>query len=440
VSHWGWPVPTKRAVVLAAIGLVPAAFASLVHQFSGWLWFFDAGLLVAIAVDFGRAPRATQLTVERMVPAALSSGRPNPIRLHLDLARPQAAIALTFRDWVSPGPALVGHQQSLTVSGPCDASWSITPHARGDLTVGPLTVRLNGPMGLCQRQVTLRNEQALRVYPDLIALSADALALARAEPNDAKRVIRKREEGREFESMREYRPGDDKRTIDWKATARRAKTVVRIHRPERNQVVWLFLDCGRQMAGQASQRRKLDAAVDAALRLAKVAIDAGDQVGVVAFGAQVTAFCPLGKGAGHLHTLARFLYRIEASLEESNLGLAIDRAFARQQRRSLVVVLTDLFDVEASRGLVHHLARLTPRHLALVVSLRDEALHALATASPRTEREAHVRHAAARLEVDATHAATRLTRAGTKVVRAMPEALGASAVSAYLDIKDRGLL
>jgi len=184
--------------------------------------------------------------------------------------------------------------------------------------------------------------------------------------------VRRRTEGREFDSLREYRPGDDARTIDWKATARRAKTMVRIHRPERDQPVMLVLDCGRHMAGLVEGRRKLDHAVDAALRLAKVSLDEEDLVGVVAFAGEVRAHVPPRKGAAHLRELARALYRVEAALEESDYGGALDLCFRRHHKRTLVVVLTDLVDPETSAVLVRRTLALAPRHLPLVASLYEQ--------------------------------------------------------------------
>jgi uncharacterized protein (DUF58 family) len=271
-------------------------------------------------------------------------------------------------------------------------------------------------------------------------LTRDALELARAEDQVSRRVIRVRAEGREFESLREYRPGDDRRSIDWKATARRGKPFVRQHQPERNQQVILLLDCGRHMAGEVDGRRKLDHAVDATLRLAKVALDQGDLVGVLAFGKDVKRWLPPRKGAEQLRAIAQALYQVEAVLEESNYGAAMDQAFARGSRRSLVIVLTDLLDEETASSLLLRTRKLVPRHLPMIVSLQDEAVHRVATAVPASATAAYERVVAARMERDGEATVAKLREGGARVVRGPPAAFASAGVSAYLDIKQRGLL
>jgi uncharacterized protein (DUF58 family) len=278
------------------------------------------------------------------------------------------------------------------------------------------------------------------VYPDLSALGQDALTLAHAHAEASKRVVRRIAEGREFESLREYRLGDDRRALDWKATARRGKPMVRVHQPERNQTVLLLLDCGRHMAGEVAGRRKLEHAVDAALRLARVSLDQGDQVGLMAFGASVRTWLPPRKGLEQLRAIAGALYRVEAQLEESDYGAALDRAFARLSRRALVVVLTDLMDLDTSAPLVKRALQLVPRHLPLVASLLDEGVRAQALAVPQTEGDAYRRYVAARLEDDYRLTAARLRDAGARVVRAAPGAFGPAAVNEYLELKATGAL
>ena len=435
------PVPTTRALWLAALSLAPAAVALLSPTIAPLLIAFDVALLALIAADFFLAPRVASLQIRRLVEPVLSSGRVNLVKLELALAPGvRGAVSGELRDWVTPGPSVEGHQQHFTVTGTTVLEWRLTPSTRGDLHFGPLTLRLDGPLGLCTRRQSLALQQTAKVFPDLSVLTRDALTLARAEDQAARRVVRVRSEGREFESLREYRPGDDRRSIDWKATARRGKPFVRQHQPERNQQVILLLDCGRHMAGEVDGRRKLDHAVDAALRLAKVALDQGDLVGVLAFGRDVKRWLPPRKGAEQLRAIAQALYQVEAVLEESNYGAAMDQAFARGARRSLVIVLTDLVDRETAAALLLRTKRLVPRHLPMIVSLQDEAVHRLATEIPQTSQAAFERIVAGRMERDGEATAAKLREGGARVVRGTPSMFASAGVRAYLDVKQRGLL
>lgn len=435
----GKPVPTSLAVALLAAALLPAVLAVLTPAF-GWVAIaVDLAVLLLCAVDFALAPRVDGLRAWREVEPVLSAGVANRVTLCVESDRPLRG---ELRDAAPAGALAEGHRQrfATTAREPlARLTYRLTPRDRGDLAFGDLHLRLWGPLGLCARQQSVKAAARVKVYPDLRALTQDALALARAADEGA-RVQRKPAEGREFESLREYRQGDDYRTVDWKATARRGKTMVRAYQPERNQAVLLMLDCGRHMAGRIAGRRKLDHAVDAALRLAKVCLDEGDHVGVVAFATEVKAHLPPRKGQEHLRTLAEALYRLEAALEESDYGRALDLAFARDHKRTLVVALTDLMDPETSGALLKRTLALRPRHLPMVVSLLDEDLARAATDLPEEPQDAYVRQTAARIEDEYRLTAARLRDAGALVVRAPAASFSAAAVNEYLRVKARGLL
>lgn len=435
----GRPVPTSPAVALLAAGLLPAVLSVLSPSFGLAALALDLAVLALCALDFALAPGPGQIQARRHVEPVLSSGIPNLVQIEVEVSIP---VRGELRDHPPAEVASSGHRQRLAARPGTSArlTYRIHPPARGDLSFGDLHLRLVGPLGLCARQVRVGAAQAVKVYPDLTALAKDALALARASDTQGERVLRRPDEGREFESLREYRPGDDHRSIDWKATARKGKTMVRAYQPERDQVVMLLLDCGRHMAGRIAGRRKLDHAVDGALRMAKVCLDEGDLVGVTAFATGVHAFLPPRKGREHLRALTEALYRVEASLEESDYARAIELSFARHHKRSLVVVFTDLLDPDTSAALVRRTRALRPRHLPLVVSLLDEDLAHAASAPPSTVQEAHERQAAARLEDEYRLTAAQLRNAGALVVRAPAHTLSAAAVNEYLQVKARGLL
>lgn len=439
---WGRPVPTARAVLLLAVGMVAAILGAVSPLFLRITLGMDLLILLALAVDFALAPGASAVLVRREVSDVLSSGVANPVRLHLERVSDRGVRGV-LRD-LAPASALAeGHQQPFSLTQDAVAltlTYRLTPPTRGDLAFGDVYVRLAGPLGLCARQVRLPAAQAVKVYPDLRGLSREALALARAQDASAHRTVRRAEAGREFESLREYRTGDDYRSVDWKATARKGEPIVRVQQPERNQAVLLFLDCGRQMAGQVEGRRKLDHAVDAALKLSRICLDQGDQVGVVAFAREVLAFLPPGRGNAHLQSLTRALYRIEATLTESDYGRAIEQAFSRFHRRALVVMLTDLLDRDSSAALVKRMVALRPRHLPLVASMRDEDVQRVAEDVPQLALAAYEREVAQRVEADYRLTAAQLRERGALVVRTRAKALSAATVNEYLHVKARGLL
>lgn len=438
----GWPLPTTKAAALAALGLFPALLTQLSPSFGYVALALDAAVLLLCWIDFRLAPGPERLVARRPVEPILSSGVANPVHLEVE-ARRGGRIDGEIRDAVPSGPKVENHRQRFTLSAEAPLArlgYRLTPVERGDLAFGDLHVRSFGPLGLCARQWAVPAARAVKVYPDLTALSREALALALAESAVEGRAARRVAEGREFESLRDYQPGDDFRTVDWKATARRGKPMVRAFQPEQHQPVLLLLDCGRHMAGRVRGRRKLDYAVDAALRLAKVSLDQGDLVGVTAFARQVHAHLAPRRGPEHLRALTHALYRLDAALEESDYGQALDLSFTRHHRRTLVAIFTDLTDPDSSSALLARALRLRPRHLPLVVSLLDEELDDAAAAEPTTAEAAYVRQTAVRIEEEYQLTAARLRDAGGLVIRAPVARFAAAAVNEYLRVKARGLL
>lgn len=437
------PVLTARAAAGLALGLLPAALSVLS---SDWLLLalaFDAAVCVLCGIDIWKAPTAERIIASRRLPPILSCGVSQRVGITLELPPgTKGNLRGEWEDSVTAGPLTEGRRQpfSLNEQAVVHAEWALTPRRRGDVQVGPLTVRTWGPLGLAGRQFRVGSTEQAKVYPDLSVLGRDAIALASAQLDVSQRVMQKLADGREFESLREYRVGDDRRHFDWKATARRAKAMVRVYRPEQNQAVMILLDCGRHMAGELDGRRKVDLAVDATLRLARACVAQGDHVGMLAFATTVKAAMPVRKGTAALKALSELLYRVDASLEESDYALAIDRTLTQTPRRMLVVLLTELSDPESAEMLWRHARRLSPRHLPLVVSFKDTRVEQISQAAPRSVDEAYARRVAQRLEGAFRKTAANLRESGARVVRTPAAELGTATVNAYLEIKTRGQL
>lgn len=158
------------------------------------------------------------------------------------------------------------------------AHYLFTPKTRGDHRFGDLFLRTRGPWGLAMRQARIAAAKTVRAYPDLQALAREALFPTHPQlESGLARLRRSLGEGRAFESLREYVPGDDVRSIDWKATAKRIRPIARQYEPERSQTVMLLVDCGRHMVSRVGERTKLDFTIDASLRLARASLDRGHQ-------------------------------------------------------------------------------------------------------------------------------------------------------------------
>lgn len=433
-------MPTPRLAVLLSLGLLPAAFAI---AFPATLWGtvgFDGFLLLLFAVDLARCPERRNLTAARAVEPVVTAGAQNPVHLTLgnDGDRPLEG---QLADAPPPASRAVGHRVPFGVPahGQASHAYTFNPLTRGDHRFGDISVRVRGPWGLAARQYVVAAHQTVKAYPDLRATARDTLVSAAPAENGLTR-LRRAAEGRDFESLRPYVPGDDVRAIDWKATAKRQAFVARHYEPERNQILMVLLDCGRHMVSRIGERTKLDFAVDAALRLARVGLDRGDQVGLCAFSAQIKAYVPPKRSRSHLHALVAALYPLEAELVESDYDAAFNLVAERQKRRSLIVSFTDLLDEDSSRAVLQRVLHLRPRHLPLVVATADTALLAPARRIPDTAEEAYERAAARAIVHERHRAVARLRDAGALVVSSAATELSAAVVNQYLDIKCRGIL
>jgi uncharacterized protein (DUF58 family) len=258
-----------------------------------------------------------------------------------------------------------------------------------------------------------------------------ALGLRRARPPGATTA---------FAGLREYLPGDDIRRISWKATARRDSPVTMEVEAERGQQAIIALDCGRLMTAPAGLLTKLDHSVNAALLLAWVAQSHGDRVGILTFSDGVHRFVSPQRGSAQVTQINKVLYDVRPDYNEPDFAEAFSYLALRVSRRSLVVVLTDVLDPEASRDLVGHAIRLSRRHLVMVVAMSDPEV--LAARDAPIGEVARAYEWAAAEELLATRRASfeELRRGGVLGLDVQAGRLSPSLVERYLELKERALL
>ena len=279
------------------------------------------------------------------------------------------------------------------------------------------------------------------MYPPLVSMRLRASVAEALRREAGMRPIRQLGEGRLFESLREWVPGDDLRHIDWKATARRNKVITRQYEAERRQQVLLMLDTGRLMTAQiASGVSRLDFAVQAALELAYAAAQHDDNIGIMAFADGVQHFVAPQRGRTGVRRVLDVLAVLEPKVVEPDYPGAFRYLAARNRKRALTVLFTDVIDRFASDALVANVATLRPRHLPLAVTLRNSELDAVATLRPETTRDAFRKAAAEELLHAREEALGHMRRAGVLVIDVTPERAAQAVVAKYLDLKRRGTL
>ncbi len=434
---------TRRALALAA---ACAALAVLGYWAPGALdamLVADAALVAAVWVDARRAVRpGPLLTVAREAPSGFSVGHAGDVTYRWTNTTQRRA-RLRLREI---RPALLGGLQpprALAVPPRSRAAETVpvVPLRRGRERAGGFVVDSTGPLGLGVHRVRLDLPWDARIYPPLVAVRLRAsLAQAMRRREQGARPLRQLGEGRLFESLREWVPGDDLRHIDWKATARRRKVITRQYEAERRQQVMLVLDLGRLMTEEAAGVARLDHVVQAALELAYAAAQHDDNVGIMTFAAGVQHFVAPQRGRVGVKRVLDVLAVVEAQLVEPDYPGAFRYLAAHSRKRALTVLFTDVIDRFASEAVVANVASLRPRHLPLAVTLRNPELDHVAAARPTDARGAFRKAAAEELLHAREEALGHMRRAGVIVVDVPPARAAQAVVTRYLELKRRGRL
>lgn len=404
------------------------------------LWM--SAVVVIAVLDSLLSRTLARLQISRSLPNPLSLNSRNPVTLRLR-NRGRAPQNLIVLDDLPDELRPEGNLQTVVVHpyGEAAVRYTVRPAQRGKFALGDVYVRGLGLFRLSRWQRRYRLGGEVRVYPALAdVVRYDYLARARRLVEAGFRPIPRRGEGRSFESLREYVRDDDFRDIDWKATARRGRPITRQYEVERSQNVVLLLDCGRLMAAETEGMTKLDHAVNAALMIAHVAVAMDDAVGWIAFADRILRMRPPRKARDQVARLAEDLYEIQVQLVEPNYALAFAPLKGAMRKRALVVVFTDIVDLEASERLVSHAAALHPHHLPLLVAIRDAELESLASEPPARVDDVYVAAVATRLLDRRAHALAAMRARGALVLDVAPHELTTKAVNEYLSVKAAGKL
>lgn len=435
-------LPT-RLWLLGAAGLaVLAPGAILFPELAGALVAADALWVAALLADGIRAARVPfrAFAPSRRPPPAFSVHRPLPVeyRWPNPLERP---VRLVVREGLPPPVAWTeGDERVITLAPLRETLEEVTvvPVRRGKGGGGPIHVRMRGPWGLVWRQRVFPAPWPITVFPRLDKALPSLTPTARRRREAGLRRLRRPGEGRLFESLREWVPDDDTRTIDWKATARRGKTIVRQYEDERRQQVMIVLDAGRMLTAETEGRPRLESAIDAALALAASAVDHDDDVGLMVFTDRVENFLRPTRGRRGLRAVMDALAGVEGRLTEPDYPGAFAQLAARSRKRAFTVVFTDLIDRTASEAMVAQIGTLRPRHLPLAVTLRDPALERLATERPADVEGAFRRAAAEELLVARAEALGEMRSRGVLVLDVPAADAAHSVVTQYERLKRGG--
>ena len=431
-----------RGFLLFILGLVWIGPAWWDMRFLWAMAVWDAMAVLLWVWDFVQLPAPGDIELRRIWTAAAAFGTGSSVEVglvnHGKIPITAVAVDDVPAQFRSEPPEL---ELRATARGGGAARYAIFPAERGDARLGRVFVKYQSIFRIAERWAEADLAQVVRVYPNLEEARRQTIYLMRTRQVQLERRLkRQRGQGRDFESLRDYRPGDPWRDICWTASARRSRLVSKIYQVERSQVIWLVLDAGRLLRARVKGPSKLDYAVNAALALAQVALYSGDRVGLLAYGRKPQQQIPAGRGPLHLRALVESLAQVQTEPYEANHVRAAQTLLTTQSRRSLIVWLTDLAETPATPEVIESAMQMTSRHLVLFGVIKQPELAELAGRSPETAREMY-HHVAAQEMLDRRELLLRrLQQQGAMAMEFDPAHFTPMLVNRYLEIKERSLL
>lgn len=437
-------IPAQRFYFLLGLGIPISVFFALITNAETSIIYTLAldGLIIILALIDSWRIKAQRVQVTRQPLARLSIGRPNPVTILVQSQNQSAIVRICDYypiQFTVSSPHLEVKLEPHTTQ---ELIYTISPDKRGEFQWQNIQVRQLGSWGLAWDNWLVPSQESTAVYPDLIALKELTIRLT-LENTGTMRQLRRLGNGTEFAELREYRTGDDTRLVDWKATARRARPVVRVLEPEQEQTLIILLDRGRLMTAQVQNLKRFDWGLNATLSLALAGLNRGDRVGVGVFDREIITWIPPERGQHQLGKLIDKLTPIQPVLLEPDYVGAVTKLVNQQTRRALVTIITDIIDLTASAELLAAMVKLTPRYLPFCVTLRDPQIDKLAhphTPTNPTIESAYIRACALDLLAQRQVAFAQLRKRGVLVLDAPAHQISNQLVERYLQLKARNLL
>lgn len=433
--------PTVRTVLLFA-AMVPLSLAAVLANESLWPFGF-ALLAVAIfltGLDGIRVLSPRALRVEAQAPGILYAGGGDVLRVTLHATRTAPATEVEMLCDVGETLAMPPVLRTALAGGPARVSVPLTPVRRGDARLDRLWLRWRGPMGLVERLRIEELSLEIPVVPNVRAVRNAAIRFTAWDAPTGIKPQNQQGDGSEFESLRDYVPGLDHRSIDWKHSARHRELVCKEFRAERNHQIVMAIDTGHLMSEPMAGLPKLDHAINNALVLGYACLRHGDRIGLFGFDSQTRLYA---EPVGGMHYFNRFL-RTSAKLEyrpdETNFTLGLTELTMRLKQRSLIILQTEFVDTTTAELMVENLSRLAARHVVLFVTLRDPDIDRTIDAPPRTIEDVTRSVIADDFARERLVVFERLRRLGVQCLEAPSDRMGTELVDRYLAIKNRELI
>lgn len=435
------PGRSLLALSAAGIGIAVAAF----------FWPAAAWLLLAIGllgvagsvIEFVRLRESlNSLAVARILPGIVGRGMPFEAELKLN-SRATHPLDGEVRDLLPPDadPPLWIESFELGPGGSASFIRTFRIPFRGLHGFGPVWIRLRGRFGFLEAQRAFDCEGRVKVMPECAAAKEGLLANRKAEQLlEKKSLARRGGAGTEFESLREFREGDDPRRIDWRISAKHRRLIVRRHVLEQHRDLVILIDCGRLMGGDAGQGTKLDRAIDSALMLSRVALERGDRCGIGMFDNRVVGFLPPVSGRRALPTILDSLYNLQTRWIESDFSAMFSMLQSRHPKRSMIVILSDVVDADTTLRFRAAMAMLAKRHVVVFAALQTPLMRRQLDQPIEEFLDISRKSVVLRLLREREKALHSLDRSGVHVLDVEPRDLTTPLINKYIALREANVV
>lgn len=406
-------------------------------------WVLILVLISAFLLDvFLLYGTSNGITAKRTVPKKLSNSDLNPIRIQFDTKYPfktnidlidELPKQFQKRDFEYRTTGIRG--ETLVFD------YTVRPVDRGEYIFGNVNVYASSPLRIVKRRFVFQKDQMVPVYPSIIQMQQyDFLAINNRLSNIGLKKIRKLGHTQEFEQIKEYVPGDDIRTLNWKATAKQNQLMVNQYQDEKSQPVYSIIDTGRVMKMPFNGLKLLDYAINSALAFSNVALKRHDKTGLVAFSKRIENYLPAVQKPTYLNNILETLYAIDTEYTDSDFGALYGHVKRKISQRSLLLLYTNFEHISALKRQLPYLLALSKKHVLVVIFFENSELEKLIATDAEDLQAIYHKTIAEKFSLDKKLMQKELQRYGIQTILTKPEQLTVNTINKYLEIKARGLL
>jgi uncharacterized protein (DUF58 family) len=419
--------------------VLSASFSALFFPAQILFALVIALLLVDIAMLY---VRANAVFASRHIPERLSNGDENPVELVIEnqYAFPikvkvvdEIPVQFQKRDLAFLDSIKSGESSRM--------KYWLTPVRRGEYTFGSLNIFVTAIIGFAARKYVFEKDVTVPVYPSFLQMRKfELLAISNNLSDYGIKQIRKIGHSMEFEKIREYVKGDDYRTINWKATARKNNLMVNQYQDERSQHVYSLIDKGRLMKSPFEEMTLLDYAINAALVISNIAIKKGDKSGLITFSEKVNTLLAADSRGTQMQKIQEALYREQTNFLDSNFEMLNALISRKLSQRSLLLLYTNFESQQSMRRQLKYIKAIAARHLVVVIFFENTELKKMLSITPTTTEEIYQKAIAEKFVFEKRLIARELKASGIQCVLTTPQKLTVDTINKYLELKMREMV